>query len=166
MFRSIADFSAAWAHESASTLQLLSELTDASLATPMDPTGRTLGRIAWHLVETLGEMPVAAGLPIPASITESDMPAQAREIASAYKHAAELVGKAVEAQWNDPQLAETIPMYGQEWTRGFTLQCLILHQAHHRGQITVLMRQAGLSVPGMVGPSREEWAAMGLPPQA
>jgi hypothetical protein len=27
----------------------------------------------------------------------------------------------------------------------------------------VLMRQAGLSVPGVYGPAREEWAAMGMP---
>ena len=30
--------------------------------------------------------------------------------------------------------------------------------------MTVLMRQAGVPVPGMYGPSKEEWAAMGLPP--
>jgi hypothetical protein len=29
----------------------------------------------------------------------------------------------------------------------------------------VLMRQAGLSVPGVYGPAREDWAALGLPPQ-
>ena len=27
----------------------------------------------------------------------------------------------------------------------------------------VLMRQAGLKVPGVYGPAREEWAAMGMP---
>jgi len=45
------------------------------------------------------------------------------------------------------------------------LVSLITHQAHHRGQMTVLMRQAGLKVPGVYGPAREEWAAMGMPPQ-
>ena len=29
----------------------------------------------------------------------------------------------------------------------------------------VLMRQAGLGVPGIYGPSKEEWATMGMPPQ-
>ena len=38
------------------------------------------------------------------------------------------------------------------------------HQTHHRGQMTVLMRQAGLTVPGVYGPAREEWAAMGMEP--
>ena len=36
-------------------------------------------------------------------------------------------------------------------------------EAHHRGQMTVLMRQAGLTVPGIYGPAQEEWAAMGMP---
>jgi uncharacterized damage-inducible protein DinB len=29
-----------------------------------------------------------------------------------------------------------------------------------RGQLTVLMRQADLKVPGVYGPSKEEWEAM------
>jgi uncharacterized damage-inducible protein DinB len=28
--------------------------------------------------------------------------------------------------------------------------------------MTVLMRQAGLAVPGVYGPAREEWAAYGM----
>ena len=49
---------------------------------------------------------------------------------------------------------------------GLTLQVLVVHQAHHRGQMTVLMRQAGLEVPGVYGPSRQEWAAYGMQPPA
>ena len=45
------------------------------------------------------------------------------------------------------------------------LSALIRHEAHHRGQMTVLMRQAGLTVPGVYGPSREEWVAYGMPVQ-
>jgi uncharacterized damage-inducible protein DinB len=44
------------------------------------------------------------------------------------------------------------------------LSIVLSHQTHHRGQMTVLMRQAGVPVPGMYGPSREEWEAMGVPP--
>jgi uncharacterized damage-inducible protein DinB len=56
-------------------------------------------------------------------------------------------------------------MYGEQWPRGTMLNALIAHQTHHRGQMTVLMRQAGVPVPGMYGPSKEEWAAMGMPAQ-
>ena len=49
---------------------------------------------------------------------------------------------------------------------GLTLAVLVRHQAHHRGQMTVLMRQAGLKVPGVYGPAREEWAEFGMQPPA
>jgi hypothetical protein len=48
-------------------------------------------------------------------------------------------------------------------SRGQTLLYMIFHQAHHRGQITVLMRQAGLKVVGIYSPAQEEWAEQGMP---
>lgn len=55
-------------------------------------------------------------------------------------------------------------MYGETWAIGVTLSALIDHQIHHRGQMTVLMRQAGLKVPGIYGPSREDWSQIGMEP--
>ena len=75
------------------------------------------------------------------------------------------MAKAVRAGWTDADLPGEIDMYGEKWPRGQTLQALIAHEAHHRGQMTVLMRQAGLAVPGVYGPAREEWAAYGMPIQ-
>ena len=54
-------------------------------------------------------------------------------------------------------------MYGQRWTRGFSLGALVNHEIHHRGQMTVLMRQAGQKVPGLMGPAKEEWSQFGMP---
>jgi uncharacterized damage-inducible protein DinB len=45
------------------------------------------------------------------------------------------------------------------------LQALISHEIHHRGQMAVPRRQAGLQVPGIYGPAREEWEAYGMPTQ-
>ena len=58
--------------------------------------------------------------------------------------------------------SEEVDIYGERWQNGFTVFALIAHQAHHRGQMTVFMRQAGLRVPGVYGPAREEWATMGM----
>lgn len=165
MFRLVSDFTEAWALEAASTAKLLDALTDASLSTRVDPQGRTLGKIAWHIVETCPEMLPSAGLKLDFHVDIDTVPTRASEIAARYKEGSRLLGQAVAAQWTDAMLAQTTNMYGQEWARGFTLQCLITHQAHHRGQLTILMRQAGLVVPGMVGPAREEWANMGMPAQ-
>jgi len=53
-------------------------------------------------------------------------------------------------------------MYRSKWSRGFTLHCLGDHETHHRGQMSILMRQAGLVVPGVMGPAKEEWEKMGM----
>jgi uncharacterized damage-inducible protein DinB len=55
-------------------------------------------------------------------------------------------------------------MYGETWKNGFSLWVLIAHQAHHRAQMIVLMREAGLKVPGVYGPSKEEWESMHMQP--
>jgi uncharacterized damage-inducible protein DinB len=54
-------------------------------------------------------------------------------------------------------------MYGEKWKLGKILFSLVTHQAHHRAQMTVLIRFVGLKVPGIYGPSKEEWAAFGMP---
>jgi uncharacterized damage-inducible protein DinB len=163
MYRHLDDFLASWETESASTLKLLSVLTDASLGQKITPEGRSLGFLAWHITTSVAEMLNRTGLAVDAP-EHGPMPAHASEIMSTYEKAARLAADRMKALWTDATLAETRDMYGEPWTIGFTLTALICHQAHHRGQMTVLMRQAGLAVPGMYGPAREEWAAMGMAP--
>lgn len=165
MYRRVADFLEDWAAESQSTLSVLRALTDQSLAQRVAPGGRTAGRLAWHLVLTLGEMPRHAALGIQGLPDDAPLPGSAAEIRSRYEEAAAALSAAIKAQWTDAMLGEEIPMYGEHWPRGRVLSVLIRHEAHHRGQLTVLMRQAGLTVPGVYGPAREEWAAMGMTPQ-
>jgi len=164
MFSRIEDFVSAWNHESQSTLKLMRACTDASLSQPVGPGGRTLGRLAWHITVTLPEMLGHAGLPVTGPAQGSPVPPLAA-IVAAYEASAKAVGAEVAAKWTDAMLAERVPMYGEQWRRGDVLNSLIVHQAHHRGQMTVLMRQAGLTVPGVYGPAAEEWAAMGMPAQ-
>ncbi|MBS1874737.1 MAG: DinB family protein [Acidobacteria bacterium] len=162
MFRTIADFADTWKTESGATLKVLRNLTDASLAESV-PGARALGGIAWHIVGAIGEMLVHAGLPL-ANLPDdkTPCPAAAADIAAAYESSAAAVMPALSANWTDAQLDEAVSMYGEQWKRGFILAVLIAHQTHHRGQMTVLMRKAGLPVPGVCGPSREEWAAYGM----
>ena len=167
MYRKIEDFERSWAYESDMTTKVLRELSDASLEQSVSPQGRTIGRLAWHIAGTIPEMMGTAGLKGLEGPGEHDpVPANASEIVDAYERAARSVADAVRSQWSDDELTDEIPMYGQSWAKGQTLAILILHQTHHRGQLTVLMRQAGLKVPGCYGPAAEEWAAMGIPAMA
>ena len=164
MYDSIRSFLCDWKAERAATLKILRVLTDSSLAQQVSPEGRSLGYLAWHLVLTLGEMGGKAGLAVVSPPEDAAAPGCAAEIVSAYEAASASVEEALLRGWTDAMLAEEIQLYGGTWTRGGVLASLVSHQIHHRGQMTVLMRQAGLAVPGIYGPAREEWAKMGLPP--
>lgn len=163
MLRTIDDFQKDWAYEVESTGKILNAFTDESLSQKVTPDGRSLGYLGWHLTQTLGEMLGLVGLKIDAPGFDKECPTSASEIAAAYKTAATSVTDEIGKNWTDETLLQTDNMYGDTWARGLTLFYLIAHQAHHRGQMTVLMRQAGLPVPGVYGPSKEEWAAMGAP---
>ena len=163
MFRRVADFQKAWEQETSSTLKLLGALRDASLGQAVTKDDRTLGRLAWHLATTPAEMMERTGLTVGGPPHDSPPPASAAAIVATYEAASKAVADGV-SRWTDATLEVEDDMYGQKWPRGSTLQALIVHQAHHRGQMTVLMRQAGLKVPGVYGPAREEWTAYGMQP--
>jgi uncharacterized damage-inducible protein DinB len=163
MYRTIQDFEYQWSMEIESTQKILKHLTDRALGQAVAPGYRTLGRLAWHIVQTIPEMGGRTGLTIAGPAEHEPVPASAKEIFRKYNEAAISLLEQVKAHWTDGTLQESDEMYGQKWKRGFTLSALIHHQIHHRGQMTVLMRQAGLEVPGLYGPSRPEWARYGMP---
>ncbi len=163
MFRRVTDFQKAWEQEREGTLKILRALTDASLAQAVTKDDRTLGRMAWHLAQSLSEMMSRTGLAVAEPAEDAPVPGAAAAIVEAYETASKLVADEIAAKWDDASLEIEDDMYGQKWPRGQTLMALVVHQTHHRGQMTVLMRQAGLAVPGVYGPAREEWVSYGMP---
>jgi len=164
MYRAIDDFFATWTYEASVTQKLFDVLRDDVLLQAVDDHGRTIARLAWHIAQTIPEMMALAGLQVTGIGAHDPVPGHAAPIAAAYKAAAESLVEQLRLHWTDATLSQEDDMYGERWSRGQTLAILIAHQAHHRGQLTVLMRQAGLVVPGIYGPAREKWGAMGLEP--
>ncbi|MBW5448748.1 hypothetical protein GE107_22155 [Cohnella sp. CFH 77786] len=165
MFRKIGDFAAEWNRESAITLRVLEALTDESLKREIVPGRRTLGRLAWHLVESLHYM-TALGLTFEAPAEGREVPASAAAIADRYRRISAALLDAVIAQWSDESLAETQTVMGEPYENGRSLSFTLAHQAHHRGQMTVLMRQAGVRLPDLYGPTYESWIEKGMEPLA
>ena len=166
MFRHLDDFQTCWKEESAKTLEIFSAIPDGAMKTAVTAEHRDLRRLAWHLVESLIEMPGHCGLKIAgAQLIQGgfigEPPATMQEIVAAYSAASESLAEALKA-WLDADLLVEDELYGEHWKRGFTLFVLLMHQTHHRGQMTVLLRQAGLKVPGIYGPAKEGWAAYGM----
>lgn len=167
MYRKVEDFLKAYEQEAAGTQKMLDALTDASLATRVADGHRTLGNIAWHIALTLPEMMGHTGLEVAGPDPKTPTPATAREIADTYRSASQSLLKQVREKWDDATLEVVDEMYGEKWARGFSLAGLLAHEIHHRGQMSVVMRQAGLPVPGVYGPSKEEWVKYGMeaPPE-
>jgi uncharacterized damage-inducible protein DinB len=164
MFRTVNDFINVWSSEIEATQKVLKHLTDRSLTQETSPHVRTLGRLAWHLVTTLPEMMGLTGLEITGPKHDDPVPTTAKQIFAAYNEAAISLLEQVKTKWTDATLTQEDDMYGEKWKRGATLGALVFHQIHHRAQMTVVMRLAGLEVPGIYGPAKQEWAKMGMEP--
>ncbi len=165
MYRHIDDFLTLWRDEAAKTLAYLEAIPDAAAGTALAEGHRDLRRLAWHLCETLVELPAHMGLQVegfPGEPMQTPPPHAMKTIRETYALLSEQLIDQVRTR-NDMALAATYPFYGETWTGALALSVLVGHQTHHRGQMSVLMRQAGLKVPGAYGPAREDWAAMGLP---
>lgn len=164
MYATIESFLEDWKMETAATLRVFGTLTDRSLSQKAYTEGRSLGFIAWHIVLMMGEMGSKAGLPVEAPPEEMAEPRAAAEITAAYERTSCSLADQLSKSWTNAMLDDKVKMFGQVWKRSELLSSLVRHQVHHRGQMTILMRQAGLKVPGVYGPAREEWAKMGMPP--
>ncbi|AFM39304.1 hypothetical protein Desaci_0230 [Desulfosporosinus acidiphilus SJ4] len=164
MFTSIAVFLETWKKESESTLRILKALTDNSLEQRVTKEDRTLGRLAWHIATTIPEMMSKTGLAFEDFKEDAPVPNSVNDIVNYYVNVNKQMKMGIIDQWNDQTLLEVRNMYGENWTITMVLDSLVNHQIHHRGQMTVLMRQAGLKVPGIYGPAREDWSQFGMEP--
>jgi len=165
MYYKISDFIEDWKYESGSTIKVLSNMSDESLTVKFNNEIRTLGRLAWHIVTTVGEMAHRTGLTFETVDENAPVPSTAKEIVDEYKRDSGNLMKEIKEKWKDENLLQEDDMYGEKWARGKTLEVLVTHQIHHRAQLTVVMRLAGLKVPGVYGPAIEEWAGYGIEPQ-
>ncbi len=156
MFHSIRQFSKLWSRESGETARVLAALTDESLEQSVAPGHRSLGEIAWHLTTAQRELAGKMGLAYDAPTHATPQPDTASAIHATYVRAAKGLAQAVTTQWTDDSLQDDFDAYDMSWTKGRFLFVLLCHEIHHRGQMTVLMRQAGLSVPGVYGPSKDD----------
>ena len=113
MFTTIEEFLIHWGHEGGSTQKILDGLTDESLAQEVSPEDRTLGRIAWHIVQTLHEMMSQTGLNFTGTPGDAPVPETAAGIADAYRSSNEAMVSAIKTQWTDEVLGEMKDMYGR-----------------------------------------------------
>ena len=162
MYRRIEDFRNHWQEEVVDTLKVIDAIPDAKLGQAVSPEHRDLRRLAAHLASSITGLAAGMGLEVDGP-GDGDAPAPTvAGLRGAYERTAHALLGAIR-NWTDAELEREDTMFGYlVWKRGYTLQALEMHQAHHRGQMTVLLRQAGLAVPEFYGPPKEGWAKLGM----
>jgi uncharacterized damage-inducible protein DinB len=153
-----------WDEEAKKTAAVLRELPPDRYDFRPDAGGRSLGELAWHLAEVDGytSLWIEQGKFEPgARPPHIERPKTVDALAPGYEtihaDAAARIRKLTSAD-----LDRTVPAFGGKPTliRDLLWSAVLLHLAHHRGQLSVLARLAGGGVPGLYGPNREETAAM------
>ncbi|MBY0123780.1 DinB family protein [Bacillus sp. S/N-304-OC-R1] len=162
MFQTLDGFLKLWNFEADATQKILNQLTDESLSQEVTPENWTLGRIAWHTVTAINVIATQTDLTFDSPNQDYPVPTSAKFISDSYQKARTALFQAVKNQWTDSSLGEIKDFFGQKMSNSELLFFMIQHQIHHRGQMTILMRQAGLTIPGLYGPSKEEWAMIGM----
>lgn len=165
MYRTIDNLWNDWNEEAEFTLKVFSLLTDESLTAKSENYGRSIGKLTWHITQTLTEMGKIACVFEKDELADKPIPATVKKIAETYKEKSDVVVNFIKTKIKEEMLFLPMDIYGEKWELRKVFLAILKHQAHHRAQLTVLMLQAGLKVPGIYGPSKEEWAAFNMPAQ-
>lgn len=154
MYRVAEDFVKDWTIASKGALKVIQAIPDEKMDVAIVDGHNSLGWLSWHLVSVAGAFGQFAGLQIPAPGPNMSQPETMAEIAEKYEMVREAYKKEA-ATLTEEQLLEEVPAFGGTMPRGELLRTVITHQTHHVGQMTVLLRQAGLEVPPVMGPTKE-----------
>ncbi|WP_060206689.1 DinB family protein [Sporosarcina koreensis] len=154
MYRTVEDFIEEWTIASVGTANMIKAITDEKLDQSIVAGHSTLGWLAWHLVGAAGAFGQFAGFNVQGPGHTDPQPTSAQEISNAYEALAQAIKEEASKLTDEDMLGDVTSFTGQT-KRGKLLRGMIDHQTHHRGQMTVLLRQAGLPVPPVMGPTKE-----------
>jgi uncharacterized damage-inducible protein DinB len=156
MYRKVDDFLHEWERARAGTLKVLEALTDEKLDQSIVEGHNTLGWLGWHLATAQSYFGGLVGITLKVPGDAKIVPEKASEIVEAYKTLSQQLADEVKKDFTDTSMEENVDMHGSPAPRGAILRTMVDHQTHHRGQMTVLLRQASLPVPGVMGPTKED----------
>jgi len=156
-------FLAEFDHEAATTLRFLERVPSASLDWSPHEKSMTLGQLAQHIAEVPGFIADMATPDVYAWQTRPSFP-QPDDAASivataraSFAHARDVIAGFSEARLGEPWRAERDGVTILELPRTSLLRMILMnHWLHHRGQLSVYLRQVGAEVPSAYGPSADE----------
>lgn len=150
--------------ESQTTRRVLERVPDNQLAWRPHEKARTLGQLALHVAMVPGGVAELVASPSPAQapqFADDPSPSRAAELIPALDQSI-TKAKKVLGGMDDTALMATLRLMqgGREliaMPRAAFLRSIMLnHWYHHRGQLTVYLRELGVPVPSIYGPSADE----------
>jgi uncharacterized damage-inducible protein DinB len=153
-----------WNYEAKKTADLLRSLPADQYDFRPDPQARSLGELAWHLAEVDGyttwgieQGGFQLGLRPPGIERPRTVEALSPGYERIHTEAVERISKLTPADL-DRKLRH---FAGNEMSiRDLLWGAVLFHMIHHRGQLSILNRLAGGTVPSIFGPNREQMAAL------
>jgi uncharacterized damage-inducible protein DinB len=149
-------------HEAPVTRRALQAIPTDKLIWRPHEKSMTLGQLGLHIAALPGAIAeMAMKSPCPAAPIPRSQPSSSSEILSAFDDSVDTARKIL-GDLDESQLSATWKLVagGQELMaipRKDLLRSILLnHWYHHRGQLTVYLRQVGASVPAVYGSSADE----------
>jgi uncharacterized damage-inducible protein DinB len=150
-------------HEAQTTRRVLERVPDAHLRWKPHPRSMSLGQLALHIATTPGgvaEIAAQSVIPEPRTFSQPAatsaaelLPALEQSVAKAKVILGGMDDAAMNATWtlmSGGQVLMALP-------RAAFLRAIMLnHWYHHRGQLSVYLRQLNVPVPSIYGPSADE----------
>ena len=150
--------------EALTTRRVLERVPDEHLAWRPHPKARTLGQLAMHIAIVPGAVAALGASPSPAQAPEFGEEPTPVNAAALVPMLEESIARAKEVLggMDDETLGETWRMVSGDRElfavpRGALLRSVMLnHWYHHRGQLTVYLRELNVAIPSIYGPSADE----------
>jgi uncharacterized damage-inducible protein DinB len=150
--------------EALTTRRVLERVPNDQLAWRPHEKSRTLGQLALHVATVPGSVAEFAALPSPVQVpefSEEETPDSTAELVPALEQSV-ATARRVLGGMDDATLMTTWRMVQADRDIvsvpriGFLRSVMLNHWYHHRGQLTVYLRELGVPVPAIYGPSADE----------
>lgn len=154
MFTSLDDALSSLSAQSAITRAVLAAVPETSWSWKPHPVSRSGGELAWHVATGFHWF---ASEPLKLKIPPK--PAAAPSSPSAVVEAFDaMTTSALDAlkKKDDAWVREKADFFGRPTTNGGIVEIHLIHEAHHRGQLSTYIRINGGKVPAICGPSADQ----------
>jgi uncharacterized damage-inducible protein DinB len=162
MYKNIQEFVEGYGWESGVTSTVLDNLTPASLSQKKAEGHNTMGELAFHIATAPAMMMREVKWDLPDRGWAPSGEINLDELKKNYRADVEAIKKLANSL-SEEKLNETYTVFGMPemvWNSHQMIGALVCHEIHHRGQLSVMMRQAGLVVPSIYGPNYEATVEM------